>query len=122
MPIVSKSGRIESVDALRSVVLFGILLVHVNGGFGFAFDASSFTMCDNILRSAIYFLLSNRCAPIFSMLFGVSFYLILRNPFYSSSKFIWRCLLLIGIGLFNKLFYTYDALMWYGLWGIFYCL
>ena len=85
----------------------------------FDIDTSSFTLFEKGLRGGIYFLLSNRCAPIFSILFGVSFYLILRNPSYSSAKFLWRCILLIGIGLFNKLFYTYDALMWYGLWGIF---
>lgn len=42
----------------------------------------------------------------------------LRNPQNSSGKFVWRCFLLLLIGLFNKLFYTYDALMWYGLWGM----
>lgn len=52
------------------------------------------------------------------MLFGVSFYLILNNPTYSARKFAWRCVLLMVIGLFNKIFYTYDALMWYGVWGL----
>lgn len=52
------------------------------------------------------------------MLFGVSFYLILKNPTYSGWKFAWRCLLLIGIGILNKIFYTTDILMWYGIWGI----
>lgn len=119
MCAVAKIGRIESIDALRGVTLLGILLVHVSGGFGYQFDTASFSLYEKGLRKIIYVLLSNRCAPIFSMLFGVSFYLILRNPSYSSAKFLWRCLLLICIGLFNKLFYTYDALMWYGLWGIF---
>ena len=119
MCAVAKTGRINSIDALRGATLLGILLVHVNGGFGYQFDTASFSLYEKGLRGVIYILLSNRCAPIFSMLFGVSFYLILRNPSYSSSKFLWRCILLICIGLFNKLFYTYDALMWYGLCGIF---
>lgn len=118
MCAVAKTGRINSIDALRGATLLGILLVHVNGGFGYQFDTASFSLYEKGLRGVIYILLSNRCAPIFSMLFGVSFYLILRNPSYNSSKFLWRCILLICIGLFNKLFYTYDALMWYGLWGI----
>ena len=113
MCAVAKTGRINSIDALRGATLLGILLVHVNGGFGYQFDTASFSLYEKGLRGVIYILLSNRCAPIFSMLFGVSFYLILRNPSYSSSKFLWRCILLVCIGLFNKLFYTYDALMWY---------
>ena len=62
--------------------------------------------------------LVNKCNTVFAVLFGVSFYLILRNPKNSSVKFVWRCILLALIGLFNKLFYSYDALMWYGLWGV----
>lgn len=59
-----------------------------------------------------------KCKTIFSLLFGVSFYLILRKREYPSGKFVFRCLLLIMIGLINKLFYTYDVLMLYGFVGI----
>jgi len=115
---ISISGRIYSIDALRGVTLFGILLVHICGFFGFFEYTKLLTNDGIILHDGILFLLSQRCAPVFSMLFGVSFFLILKKPTYTSRKFLWRCVLLIGIGLMNKLFYTYDALLWYGIWGI----
>ena len=107
--------RITSIDALRGIVLLGIFLVHIGGYFGF------FTIiCEapGYIERIIALLLSKRCAPIFSMLFGVSFYLILRKGNYSGLKFFWRCFLLCLIGLFNKIFYTYDALLLYGLCGM----
>ncbi len=114
----SASGkRITSLDALRAFTLLGILIVHANNGFGFSYDGIQ-TISDSYISVFNDLFLINKCNTIFAVLFGVSFYLILRNPKNSSSKFVWRCFLLALIGLFNKLFYTYDALMWYGLWGM----
>ena len=116
----TSSSRIYEIDALRGIVLFGILLVHASNLFGFksSLFLDNFSPLGVKLNSFLNLFLANKCAPVFNILFGVSFYLILKNPAYSSGKFIWRCLLLITIGIFNKLFYTYDALMWYGFWGI----
>ena len=112
--------RITSIDALRAIVLFGILIVHTGGLFGFLNSDNSFSYFTNIdyfFVKVIDFSLSGRCSAIFSILFGVSFYLILKNPSYGSLKFVWRCFLLMSLGLFVKFFYTYDALMWYGMLG-----
>ena len=117
-----KNERITSIDALRAVVLLGILLVHTLGLFGFSNGSNTFsyfTSLDTSLREFIDCLLTGRCNVIFSLLFGVSFYLILKNPNYSSLKFAYRCMLLSLLGLVVKCFYTYDALMWYGIMGIF---
>ncbi len=105
--------RISSIDALRGIVLFGIFLVHTGNGFGFKFETYG------LIHTVIMLFLTSRCAPIFSILFGVSFYLILRNGKTSNYKFLWRCCLLMLFGLFNNMFYSYDVLMWYGLWGMF---
>lgn len=110
--------RITSIDALRAVTLLGILLVHTIALFGFGGGYCEQTSIGNLSCSAISFFLSNRCNKVFNILFGVSFYLILNNPQNSSGRFVWRCFLLMMIGLFNKIFYTFDALMWYGLWGM----
>lgn len=114
---MSNIKRIISIDALRAITLFGILLVHVLGTFGWGRVASA-TSVGNYIQVAIISLLENRCANVFAMLFGISFYLILRNPANTGKKFVWRCFLLVLIGLFNKIFFTSDALMWYGLWGM----
>lgn len=59
-----------------------------------------------------------RASCIFTILFGISFYIILRKPDYGSGKFVWRCFLLMLIGLCVKVFYWPDALMWYGICGM----
>lgn len=117
LPPPTSKPRIESIDVLRAFVLFGILLVHLTNGFGFGYIEPT-TMTESYIEYFIRLFLNQKCAIAFNILFGVSFYLMLRNPRNSSSKFVWRCFLLMIIGIFNKLFYTYDALMWYGLWGM----
>lgn len=110
--------RITSIDALRAVTLLGILLVHVAGLFGYGNPQQNAGTLGILSIRAINILLSHKCNTIFGILFGVSFYLILRNPKNTTGKFVWRCFILVFIGLFNKLFYTFDALMWYGICGM----
>lgn len=113
----STKVRIHSIDALRGITLLGILLVHIAGMYGYGVQDYN-TSFGRMLISFLYYAFNSRCAPVFSMLFGVSFYLILKNPEYTSSKFFWRCCLLMIIGIINKILYTYDALMWYGILGM----
>lgn len=113
--------RIESIDALRAFALLGILVVHTSQLYNFNNehnDFSYFTPYGFKLIDFIEHFLQNRFVILFSILFGTSFYLILKNPAYSKKKFCWRCILLIVFGLINKLFYTTDILVWYGINGI----
>lgn len=112
-----KNSRITSIDALRAVTLLGIIMVHSFDGFGRGV-LSPFSAIDEALTWFVQSFLVSKSNTIFSMLFGVSFYLILRNPKNSSTKFFWRCFLLMLIGIVNKVFFTYDALMWYGIYGM----
>lgn len=112
-----QKGRITSIDALRALTLFGIIIVHTLNGFGFK-SAYIIEGSDYYAARFIDLFLAHKCNTIFSILFGVSFYLILRNPANTTRKFIWRCFLLLLIGLINKIVYTYDALMWYGFCGM----
>lgn len=116
--ILPSQKRIESIDALRAFTLLGIFLVHLAGGFNIPYITSEYTWLDAHLINWIRKLLSARCATTFSMLFGVSFYFILKNPNNSSLKFAWRCVLLMCIGFVNKFFFTGDVLMVYGFCGI----
>ena len=120
---VYKNERITSIDALRGITLFFILLIHSTAYFGYANqhinDMSFMTGLGHNIAAGINWLFEGRANKVFEMLFGVSFYLILKNPSYPSIKFVWRCVLLAIIGLFNLLFYTGDTLLWYGIWGCF---
>ncbi len=114
--------RIESIDALRAFALLGILVVHISQLYNYTFnetnDFSYFSSVGLYMIDFIYKYFNGRFVILFSILFGMSFYLILRNPNYSVKKFIWRCVLLMLFGLFNKLFYTTDILLWYGVNGL----
>lgn len=118
--VANESKRIASIDALRAFTLLGIFIVHASVMFSFINQNNEYTFISNTGQRIAFIVLSlfqYRCNTIFAMLFGISFYLILRKPQYSSKKFVWRCLILTIFGLINKLFYTNDALMWYGIWG-----
>lgn len=110
--------RIGAIDALRAFALLGILLVHTVENFGFFEESLSTGPVDRFLSMVISNIFHNRSNAIFSLLFGCSFWFLLRNPRYPSIKFAWRCILLAAIGVVAKLFYTYDILLWYGLCGV----
>lgn len=109
--------RIDSLDVLRAFVLLGILIVHCDNGFGFL-DPAPITKSTERLHMMIHVFLASKCNIAFTTLFGASFGLILRNKNNTSLQFFWRCIILIGFGLINKLFYWYDALMLFGVTGI----
>lgn len=114
-------NRIGSIDALRAFALLGILLVHTAQLYCFYNSYNNlfyFSETGTTIQNIIFQYGRGRFVILFSILFGTSFYLILRNPNYSQKKFLWRCLILICFGLFNKLFYTPDILLWYGINGI----
>lgn len=112
------SNRIGSVDSVRAIILLGIFLVHAMNGFGFRILECIHGRLDSFVWTIISMFLAHKCAIVFNIMFGISFYFMLKKPDYPSSKFVWRCVLLFLFGAFNKLFYTYDALCWYAIWGI----
>lgn len=118
MEVNNSNTRITSIDFLRAVALLGIIFVHFRNGFGHDYSPNVICHIDWISHQLIGKLLAHRCATIFNILFGVSFYLILRKPDYPAKKFVFRCFLLLLIGFVNKIFYSYDVLMWYGICGM----
>lgn len=121
MKKISSKERITSIDALRAFALLGILFVHTSQLYNFdnSFnDLSYFTNTGLTIKRLVLLIFEGKCRLIFSILFGVSFYLILRNPQYSIQKFRWRCCILIFFGLFNKIIFTTDILCWYGINGL----
>lgn len=118
---LKSTKRITSIDALRAFALLGILLVHTAQLYNFYQpdnDFSHFSSLDNSLRDLILNLFENKCRTIFSILFGASFYLILRNPQNSIIRFCWRCILLMGFGIINQIAFSTDILTCYGFTGI----
>ena len=117
MSVADKKKRIGVIDFYRSFALLGIIVIHAYGNV-FSHVDTDYSKLEEILRNIVSLLLMDRCNTIFNILFGVSFYLILKNPNNTSGKFIWRCLLLCLFGVINMYFYWGDVLLLYGLCGI----
>lgn len=114
-------NRIQSIDALRAFTLIGILFIHASQLFNYynSYNDVSFTGVEhNAIFMFIDKCLTSRFRIIFSILFGISFYLLSNNSYYTKEKFAWRCMILIVIGIINKIFYTTDILFMYGICGI----
>ncbi|PPK87241.1 uncharacterized protein CLV84_0178 [Neolewinella xylanilytica] len=113
--------RIQLVDALRGFALAGVGLVHFLEGFAGgllapgAAEAADHGLIDLAFRGLLWMSFGKFFA-LFSILFGVSFTLMRRSggdaPGFRR-RFLWRSVILAGIGLVHQLFYRGDILLVY---------
>jgi uncharacterized protein len=122
LPVATK--RIEQIDALRGFALFGIIMTHMFEGYLASMTPPQFAgfnilyPVDSFSKIVIQNLFVGKFYAIFSMLFGLSFYLILDQKKESGSlKFIWRLMLLFGIGFIHHIHYRGDFLTVYAVFG-----
>lgn len=107
-----------AVYALMAFAIFGILIIHTCNRFsGFSMIRSATLIGDHI-AATIGLLMSKRFGIIFSIVFGIFYGKLLSNNHFKTRKYLWGCFVLVLIGLFNKVFYAVDHIMWYGLWGM----
>ncbi len=124
-----KKNRIEIIDALRGFALAGILICHmVEQYVGAGTPASHFEgvrtgLPDQIIEGFIGIFLRGKFIALFSFLFGISFFIQMKNGAEKGKafgpRFLWRLLLLLGIGYLHSLFYRGDILTIYALLGVF---
>ena len=121
------NNRIEFIDVFRGFTLLGIGLIHMveqyyAGPAPKAFENFQIKFLgDNIASGLVSFLISGKFFMIFSFLFGLSFFLQLKNSDGSlkfSLRFIWRIIILFLIGWIHHLHYRGDILTIYAMLGI----
>jgi len=117
--------RIEEIDALRGFALFGIVMTHMFEGYLASMTPPQYIgfnmmySIDGFSQMIIKYLFVGKFYAIFSMLFGLSFYLILDQKKDSSSwKFAWRLILLFLIGFIHHIHYRGDFLTVYAVFGM----
>jgi uncharacterized protein len=117
--------RIEEIDALRGFALFGIVMTHMFEGYLASLTPPQYVgfnilfPIDSVSQTIIQNLFIGKFYAIFSMLFGLSFYLILGSKKDSSSlKFAWRLILLFLIGYIHHIHYRGDFLTVYAVFGM----
>ncbi|WP_228853489.1 DUF418 domain-containing protein [Aegicerativicinus sediminis] len=117
--------RIEEIDAMRGFALFGIIMTHMFQGYPASFTPPKYVgfnmifPIDSVSQTIIQNLFVGKFYAIFSMLFGLSFYLILGQKENSSAlKFAWRLVLLFLIGYIHHIHYRGDFLTVYAVFGM----
>ena len=108
--------RIEFLDVLRGVALFGILIVNV---FSFGADSAAWTAgYDQAAWLMKHMLFETKFWVLYSLLFGMSFYLQSQSNGYRLSHMLKRLLILMLLGCAHALFFEGDILMLYAELGL----
>ena len=125
----SSFKRIEIIDALRGFSLAGIVFCHMLENFvaapmpQYAIESMNPGLIDQIADGFVSFFFRGKFFALFSFLFGLSFFIQMDNGTkrggYFGYRFLWRLLLLFGIGLVHSMFYRGDILTIYAALGIF---
>lgn len=117
-----QSERISVVDSLRGFAVVGIILIHFLEHLNFyAFpDPTPF---EQGLWDTVFYLGASKMYAIFSLLFGLSCYIMHHNQekkgYDFRPRFAWRMLLLFLWGLLDLVFYNGDILVTYSVLGLF---
>jgi len=130
MPLapVAAGERVEIIDVVRGMALFGILAANIRG---FAGPASTYFMPqlfwpalhDRIAQALIDTFIQGKFITIFATLFGVGFGVQVERSMSREGKFNWtwarRCLVLLLFGLVHGLAIWFgDILLVYALTGL----
>lgn len=124
----NNTSRIHAVDALRGFALAGITVAHMLEQFiasprpqGDVWGVTP-TVLDQVIQTVGFLLISGKFFSIFSLLFGISFAIMMVNAEKRgqafSGRFVWRLTLLFAIGLVHALFYRGDILTVYAVIGL----
>ncbi len=125
-PSARPNTRIDVADILRGIAIGGIILIHFIehlNFYSFPEPSSAFwAKVNQGVWDTTFFLLAGKMYAIFSMLFGLSFFIQHDNQAQKGvdfrPRFIWRMVLLMLFGLFDLLFFNGDILFLYAVCGL----
>lgn len=125
-PETSRPGRLAVVDALRGFALLAIVLLHNLEHYNLYCVPDGMpgwlSVIDKMAWNVTFFTLAGNAYATFSLLFGFSFYVQMRNARARGcdfrARFAWRMLLLACFALLHSLFYNGDILLLYAVCGL----
>ena len=124
---LTKTPRLEAVDALRGFAVMAILLVHSLEHFIFPVYPTTQPEWLSILNDGVFnvtfSLFAGKSYAIFALLFGFTFYIQYSNQERKGKdfgyRFLWRLLLLAGFATLNAAFFPAgDVLLLFAVVGI----
>ena len=118
--------RINSIDALRAFAIFGILMFHCMEHFDLFFIpeivSPFWQKVDNLIMVTLTFLFAGKAYAIFSLLFGLSFFMQMDSQAAKGNdfrlRFFWRMILLFILGYINGLMYMGEFFIVYAMLGV----
>ena len=126
MENVKGQSRVEVVDAIRSIAVAMILMLHSIEHFNLYNqvdpDSPLLKLVDLMVWDGLWFVIGGKAYAIFALLFGFSFYIMDRNAARRGEdfrlRFCWRMLLLFGFGCLNASFFCGEVLVLYSIVGL----
>ena len=124
---ITPKKRINSIDALRGFALIGIMLLHCMERFDLTLapvvESPFWQAIDTAVYDSLYFLFSGESYAMFSLLFGLSFFMQMESQAAKGvdfrGRFLWRLALLFLFGYINGLVYMGEFFMVYAVLGVF---
>ena len=121
-------NRIESIDALRGFALAGIVMVHMVEQYTASMlppewqSVKTSGLIDQIIEGAMFILIRGKFFALFSLLFGLSFFIQMdraaQRGIQFEGRFLWRLVILFVIGVLHQMFYSGDILTIYATVGL----
>ena len=110
-PSTLPNTRIDAADILRGFAIGGIVIIHFLEHLNF-YNFPEPTSIDQTVWDTVFFLLANKMYAIFSLLFGLSFFVQHDNQAQKGKdfrlRFAWRMVLLMIWGLLDLVFFNGD--------------
>ncbi len=119
-------NRINSIDALRGFALFGILIFHCMEHFDLfvtpEISSPILQKIDTWVFKTLSFLIAGKAYAIFSLLFGLSFFMQMDSQAAKGEdfrfRFLWRMMLLFVLGYINSMIYMGEFFIVYAMLGV----
>lgn len=119
-PSTLPNTRIDAADILRGFAIGGIVIIHFLEHLNF-YKFPELTALDHSIWDFVFFWLANKMYAIFSLLFGLSFFVQHDNQAQKGidfrPRFAWRMFLLALWGIFDLIFFNGDILLLYAVCG-----
>ncbi len=119
----NSSSRIVVIDALRGFALGGVALVHMVEQYAagpvpdYITESITPSILDQIIQGFIGIFIMGKFFALFSILFGLSFFIQMDSAAKKgknfTTTFLWRAFILFIIGYIHQLFYRGDILTIY---------
>ncbi|MCF7802810.1 MAG: DUF418 domain-containing protein [Candidatus Marinimicrobia bacterium] len=122
----NRKPRIQVVDAIRGFALLGILLLHSIEHYDFLraadMNPAIFAPLDPYVDRIIRFLFAGKAYSMFSIMFGLSFFIQMDRQEQRGvdfrRTFLWRLAILFVFGYLHGLIYSGDILKIYAVLGV----